>query len=292
MVFGSPHYMSPEQASGQPVDHRADLYAMGVIMYELFTGRVPFEADTFMGVLTKHMFMTPEPFQVRVGEASRELGALEDITLRCLEKKPENRYPTMEALVSAIEEVVELGSGDAIDVRPSSAGAEHRSALSSFRLADEMEPPLPGEVNAARARRGARDRQTRLALVAMVVAGCMLVVALATVVWSRSKPGPEAPSAVQAPVAASTPVLIPASPLVSAPAVAVSAQPEAAVQSTVPTQTVPVRTEPARTSGVRPPPRPASTAVATAPATTPTATATAKKPPAATGGEIVDPWSD
>src|SRR5438046_476732 len=87
MVFGTPHYMSPEQASGADVDHRADIYAFGIVMYEMFTGKVPFEADSYMGVLTKHMFMDPDP-PSQVNEAARELGALEDVTLRCLEKRP------------------------------------------------------------------------------------------------------------------------------------------------------------------------------------------------------------
>jgi serine/threonine-protein kinase len=102
VVFGTPHYMSPEQASGQSVDHRSDVYALGVIMYEMFTGRVPFEADTYMGVLTQHMFVQPErPSQLR--DAAKELGALEDITLACLAKKPEDRFASMAALVDAID---------------------------------------------------------------------------------------------------------------------------------------------------------------------------------------------
>jgi tRNA A-37 threonylcarbamoyl transferase component Bud32 len=102
VVFGTPHYMSPEQASGQSVDHRSDVYALGVIMYEMFTGRVPFEADTYMGVLTQHMFVQPER-PSHLNGAARDLGALEDITLVCLAKKPEDRFASMAALVDAID---------------------------------------------------------------------------------------------------------------------------------------------------------------------------------------------
>ena len=59
VVFGTPHYMSPEQASGEQFDHRVDIYALGIIMFEMLTGRVPFEADTYMGVLSKHLYAQP-----------------------------------------------------------------------------------------------------------------------------------------------------------------------------------------------------------------------------------------
>jgi serine/threonine-protein kinase len=102
MVFGTPHYMSPEQAAGQGVDHRADIYALGIILYETLAGKVPFEADTYMGVLTKHMFATPEPIERIVPDASN-LGALGPIVMRCLAKSPHDRYASMAEVVSAIE---------------------------------------------------------------------------------------------------------------------------------------------------------------------------------------------
>jgi serine/threonine-protein kinase len=106
MVFGTPHYMSPEQAAGQPVDHRADIYALGVILYEMLAGKVPFEADTYMGVLTKHMFATPEPLDRVVPDASR-LGPLGAIAMRCLSKNAPDRYASMAELVAAIDEALE-----------------------------------------------------------------------------------------------------------------------------------------------------------------------------------------
>src|SRR4051812_6301929 len=128
MVFGTPHYMSPEQASGGEVDQRSDIYALGIIMYEMFTGRVPFEADSYMGVLTKHMYMIPEP-PSRVHAGARELGALEDVTLRCLEKKPEARFASMDDFVREIDTIVHVRADDQIEIKPSAMPAKARGRV-------------------------------------------------------------------------------------------------------------------------------------------------------------------
>ena len=144
IVFGTPHYMSPEQASGQPVDHRADIYALGVIMYEMFTGRVPFVADTYMGVLTQHMFVKPIP-PSRVNARARELGALEDVILRMLEKKPEQRYATMHELATAIERVSSFASDGTLRVVASS-GDVSAPSRPVFSMANQLEPATREEM--------------------------------------------------------------------------------------------------------------------------------------------------
>lgn len=126
-VFGTPHYMSPEQAQGDPVDHRADIYALGVLMYEMATGRVPFDADSYMGVLTKHISMAVVPPSKILGH--RGLGALELVVLRCLEKRPHKRYQSLRELAEDLRVAVRR-TPNGIRVAP-------RSALSVRRWSPE-----------------------------------------------------------------------------------------------------------------------------------------------------------
>jgi serine/threonine-protein kinase len=96
--------MSPEQASGIDIDHRADVYAVGVIMYELLTGRVPFSGKTFMAILQSHMFDSPRPpSQVSpYGDIPEDAEA---VILKALQKDRDFRFQSMRELIGAIEKV-------------------------------------------------------------------------------------------------------------------------------------------------------------------------------------------
>jgi serine/threonine-protein kinase len=159
MVFGTPHYMSPEQAAGEPVDHRADIYALGIVMYEMFTGKVPFEADSYMGVLTKHMYMAPAP-PSQLSPELKSLGTLEEVILRCLQKRPASRYENLSALLSDLE--LRLGGGPGARPLPASL------------LADQIELPTLDEV----APRGGFRYWPAVAIGLAFVAGVALVIAL------------------------------------------------------------------------------------------------------------------
>ena len=100
MGVGTPDYMAPEQGLGQKVDHRADVYALGIVLYEMVTGRKPFQADTPMAVVVKQIH-DPLP---RPTEFAPDLpDAIEHVLLKALAKKPEDRYQKMGAFATALE---------------------------------------------------------------------------------------------------------------------------------------------------------------------------------------------
>lgn len=96
-VVGSPEYMAPEQASGSPVGPAADLYSVGVVLYECLTGRLPFDASNTAEILRLHILKEPPPL---IGEPGTEHipVALAEVVMRCLEKDPSARPPNADAL--------------------------------------------------------------------------------------------------------------------------------------------------------------------------------------------------
>ncbi|MCD6360533.1 MAG: serine/threonine protein kinase, partial [Armatimonadetes bacterium] len=100
MLVGTPEYMAPEQVSGSTVDARADIYALGVVLYEMVTGRKPYQADTPMAVMVKQARdPLPRPREFAPGLPE----GVERILLKMLAKDPEERYQTMEELAAALE---------------------------------------------------------------------------------------------------------------------------------------------------------------------------------------------
>jgi serine/threonine-protein kinase len=99
-IMGTAHYLSPEQAQGLPVDGRSDLYSVGVLLYELLTGRVPFDAESPVSIAVRHVSEPPVP----PSELNPAVPpALEAVTLRALAKAPEDRFQDADAFIAALQ---------------------------------------------------------------------------------------------------------------------------------------------------------------------------------------------
>ena len=103
LVLGTPHYMSPEQARGLPVDGRSDIYSLGILFYEMITGYVPFDSANAADILNDHVFTKVPPAQGRNPDVLVDEGTNRTI-LRCLEKDPEVRFQNMDELLAELTE--------------------------------------------------------------------------------------------------------------------------------------------------------------------------------------------
>ncbi len=119
-VLGTPHYMSPEQCLGEELDGRSDLYSMGVVLYEMLSGTVPFDATTAMGIVVQHVNDAPPPLHERKPDVPPAVEAVVDGALR---KRREDRPASAGALATQLTRAV----ADAAGTRPpASAGAGTR----------------------------------------------------------------------------------------------------------------------------------------------------------------------
>src|SRR5215216_5111950 len=106
-IIGTAQYLSPEQAKGSPVDQTSDLYSVGIVLYELLTGVVPFTGDTPVEIAMKHLSAVPDPPSSHRGEIPREL---DKVVMRALAKDAHERYQTAEEMDADLARVARGGT--------------------------------------------------------------------------------------------------------------------------------------------------------------------------------------
>jgi serine/threonine-protein kinase len=245
VIVGTPDYMSPEQARGEDVDARSDLYSMGIVLYHLLTGKTPFDADTPLGIAVQHVSQEPVP-----PSAIRKVHAeLEAVCLRAMSKKADDRYQSAREMRRAILTAVGAGAPLAVSAlpaptpttamapvqaRPRFATSTAPGAIDVLDEDDVDETPMPVET--------ATVRRRRVSFVAVGILG-VATVAASAVIAQRPGSGLFGSREVH-----STTVALAPGPQVSSP-VAVTPTP----QPTAPALVVePPRPSPSRSGDSRP----------------------------------------
>ncbi|HYN43648.1 MAG TPA: protein kinase, partial [Thermoanaerobaculia bacterium] len=219
MVVGTPAYMAPEQAIGRPVDARADQYALGIMAFELLTGRTPFRSESPFAILDKHLREAPPPPSSFVPDLPPEV---DDVLARALAKQPQERFGSCRQMVEALAAAL----GASMPMRPSTAVRAARPPDSTW-IADTGAtlPPmtprptrstprpahltLPAPQTAVTARRPAPAGPSSNAVVAAIVVVALLFIGVAAgVSWTlfRPKGTPAAPAASDAALPTPVPV--------------------------------------------------------------------------------------
>ena len=230
-VCGTPQYMAPEQARGEDIDHRVDIYAAGCVLYQMLVGSVPYVGDNALGIITKHLTERAMPPRQR----RPELGiprSLEQIVQIAMSKRPEERYSTAAAMAEALERAV------------AELGPDADTRLGEGRYARDAETSAPtqsAEVPVVKASPPAPTQRPRWALPLAALAAVLAIGGAA--LWSSrgaSAPVSEPPRTAPATVEPATPPLAPPqSPPVDPPAITEPIAPQAAEPPPRPRRTEP-----------------------------------------------------
>jgi serine/threonine-protein kinase len=141
MVFGTPEFMSPEQARGEKLDGRSDIYSLGVIMYELLTGKLPFDAAQPMEFIQKHIKEPPIPLAKRAPNREWPPGLWEALE-KSLAKKPADRFQTANELAQALKNVLQPVSLPPPSVQPPAPSPPLASAVSAVPMPSSASAPM------------------------------------------------------------------------------------------------------------------------------------------------------
>ena len=138
VLLGTPHYMSPEQALGRPIDHRSDIFSLGVVLYELAAGQKPFLGKTLGEAINNVVNQVPEPLAL---DHPVFHPALDRILLKCLEKDPARRYTTARELSADLQRLLDEAD------RAAAAGTPGRTPAAGTAGAGDSPParfwPIP-----------------------------------------------------------------------------------------------------------------------------------------------------
>jgi eukaryotic-like serine/threonine-protein kinase len=161
LVTGTPYYLSPEQAAGRPIDVRTDIYPLGIILYEMFTGKVPFGGDgsEMLAVIHQHIYAEPLAPDLINPRISPELS---QVILRCLAKSPNARFPSASSLTAALAVALNVSVPKEVaqtiySIEPTSSqpqpgplvGDDLTTILSSANAAQALSAGVPPHVKAA-----------------------------------------------------------------------------------------------------------------------------------------------